>query len=191
MNAGGGAAARGGQPAGRHRRDDPALRVSEKADLCDVGQRFCVFPDGQRIGNLLFDGHILHPALALPVSVEIEQDGGDAGPGERLREGGHRVEVLAGEDSVHQEDHRALVRFGVEALRQGDLHREPAFGTGNRIFTSLGGEKAQKQDNCKKDNSFHSANLQNCKKSVQNTPFYTYISQNQKNKGKKAIFALG
>ena len=123
MNAGGGVAARGGQPAGRHRRDDPALRVSEKANLRHIGQRFRVFPDGHRIGNLLFDRHILHLAFALAVSIEIEPDGGDAGPGERLREGGHRVEVLAGKDPVHQEDHRALVRFGVEALRQGDLHR--------------------------------------------------------------------
>ena len=151
----------GGEPAGGHRRDDPALRVSEKADLCDVGQRFRVFPDGQRIGNLLFDSHILHPALALPVAVEIEPDGGDAGLGERFREGGHGVVVLAGEDAVHQEYHGAAVRRGIEALRQGNLHREPAFRAGNHIISSRGGEKAHEQDNCKNDKSFHGAKLRN------------------------------
>ena len=160
-DAGGDVPACGGEPAGGHRRDDPALRVSEKADLCDVGQRFRVFPDGQRIGNLLFDSHILHPALALPVAVEIEPDGGDAGLGERFREGGHRVVVLAGEDAVHQQDHRAAVLIGIEALRQGDLHREPAFRTGNHIFPGPGGKKAHKQDNCKNDKSFHGAKLRN------------------------------
>ena len=135
--------------------------MPEKADLRHVGQRFRVFPDGQRIGNLLLDGHVLHPAFALSVAVEIEPDGGDAGLGERFREGGHGVVVLAGENAVHQEDHGAAVRLRIEALRQGDLHRQPAFRAGNRIFPGRGGEKAQKQDNCKNDKSFHSAKLLN------------------------------
>lgn len=148
-DAGGDRAARGGEPAGGHRRDDPALRVAEKADLRHVGQRFRIFPDGQGIGNLLFDRHVLHPSFAFAVTVEIESDGGDARLGKHLREGRHGIEVLAGEDAVHQEDHGALVGLGVETVRQGDLHREPAFRTGNHIFPSPGGEEAQKQDNGK------------------------------------------
>ena len=143
-HAGGDGAACGGQPAGGHRRDNPALRVAEKADLRHVGQRFRVFPDGQRIGDFLFDRHVLHPAFALSVPIEIEPDGGNAGLGERLREGGHGVVVLAGEDAVHQQDHGTAVRRRVEAVGQGDLHGEPAFRTGNRKFPGLSGEKTQK-----------------------------------------------
>ena len=160
-DAGGDVPACGGEPAGGHRRDDSALRVPEKADLRHVGQRAGVFPDRHRIGNLLLDGHVLHPAFALSVAVEIEPDGGDAGLGERFREGGHGVVVLAGENAVHQEYHGAAVRLRIEALRQGNLHRESAFRTGNHIFPGPGGKKAHKQDNCKNDKSFHGAKLRN------------------------------
>ncbi len=115
------------QSSRRHRGDHPALRVSQEADSFHVGQAAHVVPDGARVGEFLLDGHILHPPLAIAVSVEIEADGGDARLGQLSRERRHRIDAFVGEDSVHQDHHRTMVCGRIEPFGQGDFVGEFAF----------------------------------------------------------------
>ena len=70
--------------------------------------------------------------------VEIETDGRDAGGGQPFGQGRHRIVVLAGENAVHQDDHRATAGLRVEAVRKCNDRRQGALGTADLHISSRG-----------------------------------------------------
>ena len=111
--------------------------MAQQAHAIHIGQALHIIPNGSRFGQLLFDGHVLLAAFALTMSTEVEADGGDAGFGKTFRKLRHGDIVLAGEDAVHQDHHRALVCRWVKPVGQSDLIGNLAFGATNNSFLCL------------------------------------------------------
>lgn len=82
--------------------------------------------DGQGYDFLFLARDHMVLAIAPPVSAEIEAYRCDACVGEFTCEGGHRDDVAAGEDSVHEDHRRTFAGFWVEDFRKGDVHGDAA-----------------------------------------------------------------
>ena len=144
-----------GESACRHRSNDSPLGMTEDPHLCHIGERPDILPDGLCVGEFFPDCHILHLPLTLAVAVEVKADGCDPRRCQAFCELRHRAVILAGENPVHQNDHRAVVLRRVEAIWQADLAGESALGPLHRIILGEGEKKRKDHQEHSCYRSFH------------------------------------
>ena len=106
--------------------------MAEQEKTRNIRQRPGIVPDGPGILNLFCHRHPHQLAFAPAMTVEVEPDGSDAPLCQIVCQVRHRRVVFAGENAVHENNHRTGISRRVDAVGQRQFHGQPALRATDR-----------------------------------------------------------